>query len=479
MPSKNEPIAAYLNSFWKFFASIQLTVVILLSLAATSIIGTFIPQNEAPELYLRAYGNFLFRFFSAFDLFDMYHSWWFQLLLIFLALNITVCSIDRLLATWSIIFPRERHFNPTRFRKIKNCFVHKSQKSSDELKPVLSKALSKSFGYIKMEDTPDGFLIFAEKGRLSRLGVYVVHLSVLLLLVGGLIGSFFGFEGFVTIPEGESTDMIQLRNSQQARKLEFEIRCDKFKLSLYPNGRPKEYRSSLTLLENGKEVLKRDIIVNDPLRYKNINIFQSSYGKVPSSRPGSKEAKPPSKVNLSLTSNDSQMTYQREGVIGKPLYLPEGLGTLLLKEFQGNAKFGGQNIGPALVGILTPTQGEPEELLLPLKFPNFDKMRKGKIVISVADQPHENFNPGPSSEIHYYTGLQVTNDPGVGIVYIGFIMMILGCYIAFFTSHKQVFLEVSKAGKKQRLFISGTSNKDKLGMKRKVAALSDKLKMFL
>lgn len=483
MSSNKGSISVYLLSFWKFFASIQLTVVILLSLAATSIIGTFIPQNGAPEQYLRAYGDFLFRFFDVFDVFDMYHSWWFQLLLIFLTVNLIICSIDRLQATWSIIFPKERHFNPNRFRKLKDSFQHKSTKKSDDLKSFLSQQLSRSFGYLKMEDTPDGFLIFAEKGRWTRLGVYIVHLSVLLLLIGGLIGSFFGFEGFVTIPEGESTDTVQMRNSRQTVKLDFAIRCDKFNLSHYPNGAPKEYRSSLSILENGKEVLKKDIIVNAPLRYKNINIFQSSYGEMParSDINGSdiQEMTPSSKIRLNLISNDSKMAYQREAAIGKPLDLPEGLGKLLLKEFRKNAKFGGQDIGPALLGILTPAQGDPQELFLPLKFPNFDKMRRGKIVISVADQPHGTFKPDSPPKIRYYTGLQITNDPGVGVVYVGFIMMILGCYISFFTSHKQIFLEVSGTGKKQRIFLSGTSNKDKLGMKRNVAILSDKLKMHL
>ena len=68
--------------------SVKLTVVVLLSLAATSIVGTVIPQNESPDAYLREYGEFLYRIFSAFDIFDMYHSWWFQFLLLLLTMNV-------------------------------------------------------------------------------------------------------------------------------------------------------------------------------------------------------------------------------------------------------------------------------------------------------------------------------------------------------------------------------------------------------
>ena len=47
-----EPTAA----LWRFFASVRLTVVLLLSLAATSIIGTLIPQNMDAAAYMSKYG---------------------------------------------------------------------------------------------------------------------------------------------------------------------------------------------------------------------------------------------------------------------------------------------------------------------------------------------------------------------------------------------------------------------------------------
>ena len=90
MSFKNGPVAEYLNNFWKLFASIQLTGVILFSLAIFSAVGTFIPQNKDVEQYLRAFGDFLFRLFAVLDLFDIYHAWWFQMLLILLVVNIIV-----------------------------------------------------------------------------------------------------------------------------------------------------------------------------------------------------------------------------------------------------------------------------------------------------------------------------------------------------------------------------------------------------
>ena len=107
------------NPIWNFFVSVKLTVFLLLSLAVTSIIGTVIPQNADPQLYFREFSPFLFRLFQVLDIFDMYHAWWFQLLLFLLIANIVVCSIDRLTATWKVVFPKKLTFNPSRFEKQK------------------------------------------------------------------------------------------------------------------------------------------------------------------------------------------------------------------------------------------------------------------------------------------------------------------------------------------------------------------------
>lgn len=477
---KEEESSKYFNRAWKFFTSVKLTVVILLSLAGTSIIGTLVPQNESPAAYFRAYGEFFYRIFDVLDIFDMYHSWWFQFLLLMLTLNVFVCSINRLSATWKTVFTKTPSFDISRFRNLSGKQEFTIKRSSENLQeiyhPLISNLISKGLGYSRVEQTETGFCIFAEKGRWTRLGVYTVHMSVIFLLFGGLIGSIFGFEGFVNIPEGESVNSVTLRKTGKVQHLDFEILCDDFNVSFYDSRArmPKEYRSSLTILEHGKPVLKKDIIVNDPLRYKGINIFQSSYGTLPpKERPG--ESPPSGEIALNFTSRETGMAYQINTTIGKPFDIPEGTGHFVIKEYRDSAMFRGQNIGKAFIGILTPKDGNPLQILLPLQYPNFDKMRRGNLVISVIQKKHDHDMPAKNQEPRYYTGLQVTKDPGVWVVYTGFIVIIIGFFITFFMSHQRFFVEVIKQGNKSRVIVSGTANKNKLGMQARIKKLSERL----
>jgi cytochrome c biogenesis protein len=437
------------SQLFNFFASVRLTVTVLLTLAATSVIGTVIPQNQNVDAYLHTYGPKLYRLFSVLDMFDMYHCWWFRLLLVLLAINIVICSIDRLPAVWKIVV-KPPVFKPSRF--LSASIQRKVVVSSiDRAQPLLEKALSRNIGRVRIERFPNGYYLWSEKGRSTRLGVYIVHLGVVFLLAGGLIGSFWGFDGDVNIPEGDTVNAIRSSNSGKSIPLDFDIRCDKFSVSFYESGVPSEYRSTLTILEKGVPVMTRDIIVNDPLRYKGVNLFQSSYGNLPSQN-----------LVLSFTSRSTGMEYKKNAAPGQTVMLPEGLGTFTITAFNRDHLFMGRSIGDAFVGVLSSPTGDTAEIVLPVKFPSFDKMRKGDVIVAIAE-----------TETRYYTGLQVTRDPGVWVVYAGFLLMIAGCIVTFFMSHQQIYIEAIADGDTCSVTIRGVANKNKIDMQKKMDAIAE------
>lgn len=444
------------DAVWGFFASVRLSVVLLLALAATSVIGTVIPQNAEHALYLRKFGRPLYSVFNTLNLFDMYHSWWFRLLLCLLIANIVVCSIQRLKSTWKVLFPKNPAYRPDRFRKSPARLQWQAGgRSPEALRTIFEPYMRKHFGKVRTDNRKDGkgFTIYGEKGRWTRLGVYAVHFSILLLMLGGLIGSIWGFEGTMNVAEGETRREFTLKNGDRTKTLDFAIRCDDFTVSHYPSGRPKEYRSDIAIVENGQTVMEHKLRVNDPLRYRGINIFQSSYGQVP---------KEP--FTVVFTDNESGMRFEKKASLGKPVDLPAGRGQLVVENFSNHFNFRGHNVGPAFLARLQSPSGENRHLLLPVNFPRFDHMRGGDYAISV-----ENVEYG------YYTGLQIRRDPGVPLVYTGFAVMILGCYITFFMLHRKFAVEIHAAENGAIVAVAGITEKRRMGVKNAVAGLSRKL----
>jgi cytochrome c biogenesis protein len=436
---------------WAFFASIKLTVVLLLVLAVTSIIGTIIPQKEDPASSLQRYGEIFYKIFKFLGLFDMYHSWWFLLLLMLLTINLLTCSLKRLPAVWKIVSASPPKFNKKRFDNIKRKASFLTPSSPEQLKSIYEAYVIKKLRYRYSEEFDTGFVIYAEKGRWTRMGVYVVHLSIVVLFIGAIIGSLFGFNGWVNIPEGKSVNEIRLRENGQLHKLDFSIRCNDFEVTFYDSGRPKEYKSSVTVIENGKEVLTRSVVVNDPLRYKGVSFYQASYGLLP-----------PDRATLRLTDYNTGKSDIVEVPFRKKINLPDNQGYFEIMQFVSDF----ENLGPAFQIQLVDHGKAP--ILFPLfsNFPKFDRMRKGRYLFTVESYPEA-----------YYTGLQVTADPGVWVVYGSCILLIAGIIVTFFMSHERLFVEVVRDEEGSRVTVAGMANKNRLAFEEKVKKITEGLQL--
>jgi cytochrome c biogenesis protein len=443
-----------IREVWLFFASVRLSVVVLLLLAATSVVGTLIPQKPG---MLRPAGEGIWgQVMAQLSLHDMYRSWWFQLLLVLLAVNLTVCTIERLPGVWRLVWRKPKPPFPERVRGLSNARSFYAEESLDMAEKRARRVLSGWGVRINAQIHGSGErLVHAESGRWSRLGVYGVHLSVLLLLAGGLVGSLFGFSGFVNIPEGETAHEIRLRGSGGTKDVGFSIRCDAFSVRFYPDGTPREYRSTLTLLgQEGEKIMTEDIRVNHPLTYKGVRMYQSSYGTA-AARAVSLKLIPEAGDPIFLTAE-----------VGMPLAVPAGGGHIVLMNFMDNFRLRGHNLGPTFLGFYENAEGGRETLVLPRRHPGFDRMRMGERGFALEV---EDFEPV------YFTGLQVSRDPGVGLVYLGFILMLAGCWAAFFMSHRQIFILMEAENGGVRYTLSGTANRNRPDLDRKLATIAEKL----
>jgi cytochrome c biogenesis protein len=74
-----------------------------------------------------------------------------------------------------------------------------------------------------------------------------------------------------------------------------------------------------------------------------------------------------------------------------------------------------------------------------------------------------------------YTGLQVAKDPGVWVVYIGFILLCVGPVIAFFGSHKKLWVRIQDKKGHALITVAGSSNRNRLGFEREFNKIAEEL----
>ena len=442
------------NPILEFFASVQLALFLLFLLATTSIIGTIIPQNAQPALYVEQYGPVAAQVFELLDIGDMYNSWWFLSLLTLFALNLIVCSLDRIPRLIRLLKRDNLDTSPEQLARFS---LKRSQDSPLGLQEEAAwvRQFFTRHGFKAQERQTDGkILLFAQKAPWSRFGVYVVHASILIILAGAILGSpafarkvlrqdNFAYKGFVMLPEQASTDHIMANRCNLPVDLGFTIRCDHFHIEFYDNAMPKTYRSKVTILENGKEVLQRDIEVNQPLKYKGVTFYQSSYQPYPDY--SVQLSKKPE--NIATTQNIAPAREVRWDEAG----ISYGIINL---ESQGE-------VTRRVKLWLHDGEGEPSQVWLNMNQETVIERPSGQYLVTIKQV--------------YATGLQAAKDPGVWLVYLGCLLMLVGLYIAFFLSHRKLFALVEAREGGSRLLFAGTANKNKVQFTHTFNRMADKL----
>jgi cytochrome c biogenesis protein len=433
------------NTVWRFFASVQLALTILIILAGSSIIGTLIQQGQASSFYIKKYGPNLARFFWMLDFTDMYHSWWFIALLTLFAINLVVCSIERLPGAWRLVVMDNLALDPERLEKMR--FTHRAEinltsgAAGEQMSRLLNRA---GWGNPDRRDRENGsILLFAQKGVWTRFGVYLVHLSILIILAGAIIGTFFGFKAYVFLPEGRTTQNVFLQESKKQIPLGFELHCDRFAKVFYPNGMIKKYRTDLTVFDPKRDnPYHKSIIVNDPLTYRGITFYLA-------------DSYPLNEFMMVLRNRTTGM----EQAFRVPL--------------DKNVSWQGANISFRIEECRRAQGGAVQQAEI-----RFDAAGAAPAVFWMDDQSTATIG-GFTLSIRqlYSTLLLAIKDPGILIVYFGSCLMIIGLAISFFLSHQRIWAYLTpREDQGMRILISGISNKNKPAFNRRFQELIDLLK---
>ena len=413
------------STLWGWLTSIRLTVFLLLILAAVAVIGTVLPQDQPQMFYNNRFGETWGALIWKTGLASIYYSLLFLAPVFLLALNILACIVHGLPRAWQrSCTPLTSEVALTLPERAKLSWP----KSADP-RALVAAVLRRELGPTRHETLADKEIFFHEKGRFRPLGPYLVHVALLCILAGGLIGKFWGIEGSLPVLQGETAEAYRVGNTLVP--LGFQVHLDQFQVLFYENGSmPKEFRSDLTFSQDGKEVLKAICRVNEPVTFGGLTFYQSSYGSQPTG---------PVRLKVSYQGRQESL----EAAPRKMVELPGGEGRIMISKVDANL----QGYGPVVEGAFLTGRG----------------MGGHEMFMIFKDHPEMNQPKGPigpyrleleSAPVQYYSVFQVKRDPGVWWVYAGFILFFPGFYLAFFRPHQRwaVVLEESpKGGWKGRL----------------------------
>lgn len=474
---------------WRFFCSLRLTLANLLLLFGGMIAGTFVnPQNDSLANIEKAFAGrpAVLWTYRTFELYDLFHSWWFTLILTSLALNLIACSLERLPRIWFLV-----RYPSLRLDEVKGLRLRAAASGAGRTPEEVAGAL-RARGYsAQVLERPaaegGGADVFAERGRYSRFGVWVVHISLLLILGGGIFGRLTAFEGTAEVPQGggqADAFIVRKPDGSAFRKkltgeggLPFLVQCDDFRLKEFEPGRPKAFESDLRLFEKlpdgsaGRELARQTITVNHPLRYAGLTFYQASYRQLDE------------QMRAKVALLDKATGARRELAVapGEPIGAAEGLRYQLVdyqEDFSG--------LGPAVqvVRAEQKTPGLPRDPDQPVhateaaaaapakdarvssfwvfaRAPDFDRDNRDDRFAFVFDRLTPVFA----------TGLQIARDPSTPVVYAGCFLLFLGIGIAFYTSHKRVWARVAGG----ELALGGAAHRNAEAFAGEFAALCEQL----
>jgi len=537
--------------------SMSLAIVLLMVLAIASVIGTVLLQNQEQADYLRQFGPVWYWTFRSLGLFDMYHTWWFLALLGFLMLSLTVClwrNTPRMLKEMRSRKVTIAEKSLKRFHHLHHWHVRGALKPAE-----LSEQLRGLFSGWELKTAQDAGRSYlrADKGRFHKWGYILVHAAILVILIGGWISVQFGFRGDMAVPEGQSESEISFLKgtSVEHMKMPFEVRCNSFDIEFFPTGAPKEFRSNLTIIDGGKEVLTSDIIVNEPLYYKGVRIYQASFGDGGSDvtlklfhLDGSKKittihtkvyetwTDPETGISLQIT-DFKPYNVQNVGGEGKAKKFQDlgpavdfvirgpGLKPVKVRSFMRPFDLNGENQGTMMMVSMTGEERDFEPFLLGLDFTspsdwelfhafskritkqnardekaNFAAFKAAMREVFGESRPQD-FQmiglrtlqamrmipqlPWPfipvldDYEKVYYTGLQLTRDPGMNVVWVGSAILVIGLCIMFYMPHRKLWLVIEPEGKRLCVHLAGMTNRNRLNFEQEFHQLLSKMDAHL
>jgi cytochrome c biogenesis protein len=473
----------------RWLYSMKFAIWIAVALALASVFGVLVQEfypvrNQAEaQLLAERWPAPAVRAFFFLNLQDPFRAVWFRTLLGALAASLIVCSARRFRSALRQAFLLRPVREPRALQMLQNsAIVHHV---SPELFDDVIGHLRRRFYRGTVERRPDEYVAAMHQGGVSRTGPVLLHLGILALVFGGLMTSLVGRKSYLQVSPGQE---------QAIEHSPYTVRVDDFQIERNDAGMIKQYRSQISMLQDGVEVARQEISVNHPLRHAGTNIYQASYGANPdrathlafairpqetadgatgeaSPHGGSMhgsgahagvdaDAQPVAGTTIQATMD---ATYPVPGFPGWEFRVARFFGHLVLSS-EGPVN-GGRDFANPAAQIEILHDGQPAGTQW--AFLQFPAMARADLpfVIEMHDAAPEMF-----------TGLEVNTNPGAPLVWLGFGISTLGLLLSFLMQHRCVFLLSRPSERGWTVWIAGRSDRERVRFAQDFERLMDRVR---
>lgn len=411
------------NIPWKIIkklSNLNFSIFLLLLISSLSVIGTIIEQNQTIEYYQTHYptvqANSSFQSFNwkiiiGIGLDHIYDNIWFLFVLILFFFSLTSCTFSRQLPNLQIARNWKFLQSHKNIKKTTNPVNLREKFTSNIIQSIL-----KNQYFIFHQ----GNRIYAHKGLIGRIAPIFVHISLILTILGSLVGLLNGFTSQEIIPKGEFFHIKNIVKVGQLCNFPVELtgQIQNFGIQYNQDSSIKQFFSTIIIRNNkGLEIAKKTISVNQPLTFNSLSFYQTNW-RVNAIR-----------INIGYSKNVQIRTEKKE--------------------------FNNRDIWVARI----PISNQKAIFFIIYSLNNKVTIYKDNGDFLTEVNINENFYINQNfisiKEIIVSTGIQIKIDPGISIVYTGFFILMITT-ITSYISYSQIWVYTDKYS----IRLLGSSNRN-------------------
>jgi cytochrome c biogenesis protein len=405
------------QKLFRTIADLRFSIFILLLISVCSILGTVIEQDQSIEIYKANYpltnpvlGFLTWDIIFQLGLDHVYKTWWFFLLMFLFGFSLISCTFLQQFPSLKVA-RRCQFFRTTdKFYRLKISTIL----TTFGYPKILARIQQNQYSIFQQKN-----IVYCYKGLIGRVAPILVHISMILILFGTIVGSLFGFKAQEIVPKTEQFHIQNILTSGQLTSIpETSVRINDFWINYTKNKTISQFYSDLSVLNSeGSEIDRKTISVNYPLIYKGLYYYQTDWNL----------------IGLRLqTENNETLEYPLVNALNNQ-------NKVWLTWLSTNS-----SLTTGLIAIIDNLEGYCSI---------YDQ--SGIFLGNLELNETLTFNlPFTLLEIISSTGLQIKTDFGIPIIYVGFFLLMISTLISYIT-YSQIWI----VEKQKQLFIGGTTNR--------------------